>query len=62
MIEITFFSGNTHTDKEYNGDGAAIMAALDMEAHIKNGGHCMATYGNKSVMVTSISQLGFTGE
>lgn len=61
MIEVTFFEDGkeTYTEKEYKGECASLIAALDMDEHIRKGGWCMATYKNKSVMVTSIKQLGF---
>ena len=61
MIEITFFESQseTYTEKEYKGECASLMAALDMDEHIRKGGWCMATHKNKSVMVTNIKQLGF---
>ena len=61
MIVITFFESQLekYTEKEYKGECAPLIAALDMDEHIRKGGWCLATYKNKSVMVTNLKQLGF---
>ena len=59
MITIAFWEGNTYTEKEYTGETCAVLASLDMAEHITKGGWCSADYGNTSIMVTNLRQLGF---
>lgn len=59
MITITFFFDGIegYTEKEYTGESAALVAELDMDSHIKNGGYCMAGYKNKYVLIGNLAQL-----
>ena len=60
MIEITYFIDDQKpVDKKYTGDSAGLSATLDMDAHIRRGGWCLAEYQGKSVIVSNIAQLGF---
>ncbi len=46
-ITVTFFSDGSSIDKVYEGnEGAAMLALIDADEHISNGGYCMIDDGN----------------